>query len=53
MILKKSCYSDLGILEICEVNREEYEQEPSILTETLNTEKLEPCNRIETQNTEN
>ena len=34
-------------------NREEYQQDSTIRTETLNTEIQEPFNRIERQNNEN
>ena len=54
MILKKSWFSDLEILEIYqEINREEYQQDTTTQTETLNTEKQETPNRIERQNNEN
>ena len=40
MILKKSWLSDLEILEIYkQVNREEYELDPPIQSETLDTKK--------------
>ena len=40
MIWKKVWFSDLEILEICkQVNREEYEQDPSNRIEILNAEK--------------
>ena len=39
MILKKGWFSDLAMLEICrQVNSEEYEQDPLMQIETLNTE---------------
>ena len=36
-----------------QVNYEEYEQEPPIRTETLNTEKQKPPKQTKTKNTEN
>ena len=41
MILKKGWFSDLEILEIYQLNREEYQENPTNRTETLNTEKPE------------
>ena len=53
MILKKGCFSKLGILEIYQqINREEYWKDPTTRYETLNIKKQEPS-RIETQNNEN
>ena len=45
MILKKSWFSDLEILEICKrVSSEKYEQDSTRCIETLNTEKQESSN---------
>ena len=52
MILMKGWFSDLEIIEIYQqVKREEYQQN-LIYIETLNAEKQEAPNRIETQNKE-
>ena len=57
MILKKGWFSDLEILEIYQqINWEEYQQDPTMQIETLNTEEKKTprnLNRIETQNNEN
>ena len=54
MIRKKGWFSDLEILEIWgQENCKEYEQDTPTWTKTLSTEKQEPSNRIEKQNTVN
>ena len=53
-ILKKDCSSDLEILEIYQqINREEYQQNYTMLAEMLNTEKQELPNQTEMQNNGN
>ena len=43
MLIKKGCFPDIEILEIYQrVNWEEYQQDPSTQTETLNVEKKNP-----------
>ena len=47
---QKGSFSDLDILEICQqVRREEYKQVLAVYTKTINMEKQEPPNLIETQ----
>ena len=53
-IIKKRWFSDFGILEIHQqINWGTCQQDPNTVTETLNTEKLEPSNRIEMQSYDN
>ena len=53
-ILTKDWFSDIKILEIYQqINWEEYQQDVTIRTETLNTKSQEPPNQIERQNNEN
>ena len=53
-IKEKVWFSDLKILEIYQkVIKEEYQQNSTFWTETLNTVKQEPTEQTETQNNEN
>ena len=48
IILKKGCFFYLELQEICEqLNEEEYESDPPIRTEMLNTEMQEPRTKNE------
>ena len=54
MMLRKVWFSDLEIVEICgQINSEEYQQSPLTEIEIVNTEKQEPFNRSEKQNSIN
>ena len=50
MVIKKVWFSNLEILEIHQqINRETFQQDSISVTETINTEKHDPSNRIEMQ----
>ena len=54
MILKQGCFSELEAFEILQqINRETYQQDSNTVSETLNTDKLESSNQIETRSNSN